>query len=200
MSPAITGLAAGDAAVGFDPNGRRDLAMLVHARAVSSIFRAHESGRPILADQNAELQRSRRVLDRFDQNASRDIERAYKADPPLAHQTAGGNIQRAVRAMQLETELRVSAPARADAFIERWQKLDVHRLGAYQSGDMDAMRRVRGAMGAMAKSLERDPQLESLLAARKQQLGIGVEIGRGLGRDLATSIGFDMGRGRGLGV
>ncbi len=65
---------------------------------------------------------------------------------------------------------------------------------------MAGMRRIRDGMGAMAKSLERDPQMESLLAIRKQQLGIGMEMGRGIKHDLATSIGFDMGRGRGIGI
>ena len=61
------------------------------------------------------------------------------------------------------------------------------------------MKRVKNDMGAMAKSLERDPQLESILAGRKQQLGIEAMQGRSLGRELATGIGFDWERGRGLG-
>ena len=42
---------------------------------------------------------------------------------------------------------------------------------------MAGARRIRDGMGAMAKSLERDLHLESLLAVRKQQLGIGMEMG-----------------------
>lgn len=34
-------------------------------------------------------------------------------------------------------------------------------------------------MSDMAKSLERDPQLESILASRKQPLGIGIGIESG---------------------
>jgi hypothetical protein len=54
-------------------------------------------------------------------------------------------------------------------------------------------------MGAMAKGLERDPQLESILAGKKAQLGIdGLDLGGRLTRQLAISIGFDLGRGLGI--
>jgi hypothetical protein len=52
----------------------------------------------------------------------------------------------------------------------------------------------------MAESLHRDPQLKSVLAQRKQQLGIIMTTGRSLGHDLAASFGVDFGRGRGLGL
>jgi hypothetical protein len=55
-------------------------------------------------------------------------------------------------------------------------------------------------MGDMAKSLERDPQLESILANRKRDLGIAFESGRRLGRELAFTHGIDLGRGLGIGI
>ena len=58
----------------------------------------------------------------------------------------------------------------------------------------------RSAMGDMAKSLERDPQLESILANRKRDLGIAFESGRRLGQELAFTHGIDLGRGRGIGI
>ena len=87
--------------------------------------------------------------------------------------------------------------ARADRFVADWRKLDSARETAYRQGNMTGMKRITAQMGGMAKSLERDPQLESLLAGRKQQLGISIGMGRSLGRELATSIGFDWGRGEG---
>ena len=67
---------------------------------------------------------------------------------------------------------------------------------------MSGYKATRSQMGDMAKSLERDPQLESLLANRKQQLGIGgdFEGGRSLSRALAFTHGLDLGRGRGIGL
>ncbi|MEO9623190.1 MAG: Ti-type conjugative transfer relaxase TraA [Qipengyuania citrea] len=173
--------------------------VIEHARSVSDIFRAGEQGRAVSPEQSNSLAQRRAALDAFDPNHSRDIERAYKADPALAHKTASGRTARAIRALQLEGELRQNAPARADRFVADWRKLDSARETAYRQGNMTGMKRITAQMGGMAKSLERDPQLESLLAGRKQQLGISIGMGRSLGRELATSIGFDWGRGRGLG-
>jgi hypothetical protein len=56
----------------------------------------------------------------------------------------------------------------------------------------------------MAKSLERDAQLESVLGGRSRELGLEIsrDMGRSLSRDLANSISFDQVRdlGRGMGI
>ena len=65
---------------------------------------------------------------------------------------------------------------------------------------MSGYKATRAAMGDMAKSLERDPQLKSILVNRKRDLGIGVESGRRLGLELAFTHGIDLGRGRGIGL
>ena len=70
----------------------------------------------------------------------------------------------------------------------------------YQAGDMSGYKATRSAMGDMAKSLERDPQLESILEGRKRHLGIEIESGRRLGLELAFSHGIDLGRGLGIGL
>lgn len=65
---------------------------------------------------------------------------------------------------------------------------------------MSGYKATRSAMGDMAKSLQRDPQLESILASRKRELGIGYDTGRRLGAELAFTHGIDLGRGRGIGI
>ena len=84
--------------------------------------------------------------------------------------------------------------------MDRWQKLDQTSQRQYQAGDMSGYRSTRAEMGSMAKSLERDPQMESILAGRKKDLGIGIDSGRSLGRELAFTHGIDLGIGRGLGL
>ncbi len=191
-------LAVPERATVSDPTPTLDRAALRHARAVSIIFQAQQDGLPVLAEHHQELQHACRALDRFDPNASRDAERAYKSDPPLAHDSARGNVRRAVAAMQLEAEMRARPERRADRFVERWHKLDAARTRAYAQGDMGEMRAIRSRMGEMAKGLERDPQLESVLEGRKKSLGISFDGGPSLGRTLAMSIGFDMVRGLGI--
>jgi hypothetical protein len=76
--------------------------------------------------------------------------------------------------------------------VERWQKLDRTSQHQYREGDMAGYKATRSAMGEMAKSLERDPQLESILANRKRDLGISGDFdsGRSLGRQLAFHHGL----------
>ena len=155
----------------------------------------------MLADRAEELRQARHGLDAFDPHYSRDVERAYRADPQLAHEAAGGNVRRAVQAMRLEGELRRDAPARAERFVERWASLGAQREAAYRAGDIRGERHIRNSMGQMAKGLERDPQVESILTGKKVQLGIGgLGSTASLTRQLAMSIGFDLGRGLGIGL
>lgn len=65
---------------------------------------------------------------------------------------------------------------------------------------MKGMSDLGDRMAAMAKALERDPQMESLLRNRQAALGIETEMGRSLAQTLATSIGAERGRGRGMGI
>jgi hypothetical protein len=131
---------------------------------------------------------------------SHDAEAAYKKNPELVREAAGGQVNRSIRALQPETELRTDPSRRADRFVQRWQKLDHTSQRLYQAGDIAGYKATRSTMGDMAKTLERDPQLESILANRKRELGITFESGRRLGRELAFTHGIDLGRGRGLGI
>jgi hypothetical protein len=144
--------------------------------------------------------RARRVFEEVRPYGSRDAEAAYKKNPELAREAAGSRVNRAIRALQLETELRITPSRRADRFVEDRQRLDQASLRQYQAGDFSGYRATRSAMGDMARSLERDPQLESLLDNRKRELGIAFESGRRLGLELAFSHGIDLGRGRGIGI
>ncbi|UPK04478.1 Ti-type conjugative transfer relaxase TraA [Bradyrhizobium sp. 170] len=178
----------------------RTKALIRHARAVNAIFDMQERGDKASPEQVKELQEARKVFEEVRPYGSYDAETAYKKNPELAQDAASGNSARAVRALQLETELRTDPSRRADRFVERWQKLDHTSQRQYQGGDIAGYKATRSAMGDMAKSLERDPQLESILANRKQELGIAFESGRRLGQELAFTHGIDIGRGRGIGI
>jgi len=178
----------------------RTRALVRHARAVGAIFDAQEMGGEASPEQMKELQKSRQVFEEVRPYGWHDAEAAYKKDPELVREAAGGRVNRAIRALQLETELRTDPGCRADRFVEHWQKLDQASLRQYQAGDISGYKATRSVMGDMAKSLERDPQLESILANRKRELGIAFESGRRLGHELAFTHGIDIGRGRGIGI
>jgi len=178
----------------------RTRALIRHARAVDTIFEAQEMGGKASPEQVKELQEARKAFEDVRPYGSHDAEAAYKKNPDLASEAATGRTARAIRALQLETELRTDPQRSADRFVERWQKLDQTSQRQYQAGNMSGYKATRSAMGDMAKSLERDPQLESILANRKLELGIQFETGRRLGQELAFTHGIDLGRGRGIGI
>jgi Ti-type conjugative transfer relaxase TraA len=178
----------------------RTKALIRHARAVDAIFEMREQGGRASPEQVEELQEARKVFEEVRPYGSYDAEAAYKKNPELAHEAATGQVKRAVRALQLETEIRTEPARRADRFVERWRGLGQTSQRQYERGDMSGYKATRSAMGDMAKSLERDPQLESILANRKKDLGIEIDSGRRLGLELACSHGIDLGRGRGLGL
>jgi ATP-dependent exoDNAse (exonuclease V) alpha subunit len=178
----------------------RTKALVRHARAVDAIFEVQDRGGKASPEQMTELREARQRFEAVRPHGPHDAEAAYKKKPELAFEAATGRVSRAVRALQLETELRTEPRRRADRFLDRWRNLGEAGQRQYQAGDMAGYRATRSAMGDMAKSLERDPQMDSLLRGRKRDLGIDVDSGHSLGRDLAISHGLDLGRGRRLGL
>nr|WP_255587035.1 hypothetical protein [Hephaestia mangrovi] len=178
----------------------RTEALKRHARAVDAVFTAQDQGQQATPEQHRELADARKAFEAVRPHGWRDAEAAYANDPSLAADAARGRVNRAIRALQTETEVRTNPRSRADRFVQRWQELDTMSTVQYQAGDMSGHKATRAAMGDMAKSLMRDPQLESLLANRKHELGIMMNSGRSLGAELAFNHGIDIGRGRGLGL
>ncbi|QUD89843.1 Ti-type conjugative transfer relaxase TraA [Phenylobacterium montanum] len=173
-----------------------------HARAAADVERMRARGLPALAHQRQALDQAREALNPIDRHAARDLEQAYAREPALLAETASGKTQRAVRVLQLEAEIRSDPTLRAERFVERWQGLERQRTALWADGDVAGSSRVRQQMGAMAKSLERDPQVDSLLANRRRELGIELELRRGLSvsDSLAQYLGLGRGRTIGLGL
>ena len=179
----------------------RTQALVRHARAVDAIFEVQDIGGKATPEQVKELQQARKAFEELRPHGSHDAEAAYKKYPDLAREAASGkNLGRVIRALQFETEIRINPDRLADRFVERWQRLDQTSQRQYQAGDMSSYRATRSTMGDMARGLERDPQMESILANRKIELGISFETGRRLSLELAFAHGLDLGRGRGIGI
>src|SRR3546814_20823 len=101
-----------------------------------------------------------------------------------------------IEAMAQEARVRADPNLRADRFVERWQGLKQERDRLYRAGDMAGRERTGKEMAGMAKSLERDPQVELVLRNRTRELGLEIGMGRGrgmnsgeLGRELAGGWG-----------
>ncbi|MFC3722976.1 hypothetical protein ACFOQK_06300 [Mesorhizobium sediminum] len=178
----------------------RTKAFVRHARAIDAILthgNAEGLGTP---EQMRQLNDARRSFETVRPHGWRDVEAAYVKHPERVREASNGRLQRAIQALQHETVLRTSPQHRAARFVDDWQKLKLASQRQYQVGDMTGYNATRQAMGDMAKSPQRGPQLESILAGRKLELGIRLETGRSLGGELAFTHCIDLGRGRGLGI
>ena len=169
-----------------------------YARSALDIARMRERDLPVLPHQRQAQARARAALDAIRPHGARDLESACARDPTLLGEAAKGRLQRVIGAMQAEAELRNDPRLRAERFVERWQSLDRQRIGFERSGDLQGEHKIRSSMGAMAKTLERDPQMESLLRNRARELGLPMAKTHGIARDLVQYLG--LGRGRGLGI
>jgi hypothetical protein len=90
-----------------------------------------------------------------------------------------------------------SAPTALSATGSGWGRL---RQTMQRDGDTKGAQRLTNRMTDMAKGLERDAQVESLLRGRTRELGIKTELGRDLARDLAASMSMERSRSIGMGL
>ncbi len=167
-------------------------------RAAADIGKMREQGLPILRHQHEVLEKAGKALDAIRPHGSADLASALQHQPSLVRETTDGRSQGAMRAMQLEAEIRIDPAKRADRFVSDWQRLGQARTTMQQGGDTDSATRVSGRMADMAKGLERDPQVESLLRNRTGELGIDKDIARDLSRELAASVSFERTRSIGM--
>ena len=149
--------------------------------------------------QKKALWAARDSLSRFSPDAWRDLEDAYRQNIYLRRDILRGRQQRVFNAMQLEAEIRISPDKRAERFIDEWNKLKAARERYKQAYDHSGQEWAKSNMEDMARQLERDPQVESILRNKKLELGLNAErnSGGGIGFELMDYLGKD--RGRGLG-
>lgn len=173
------------------------------SRSAEAVLQARASGEPILEHQKVALERTSEALELIRPGASRDLQSAIQRDPALLRDSAAGRSGPLIDAMAQEARVRADPNLRADRFVDRWQQLSQDRDRFYRAGDMTGRERAGKEMAGMAKSLERDPQMESVLRGRTRDLGLEIGMNRGremgggeLGRQLTQELGI--GRDRGM--
>ncbi|WP_336970795.1 Ti-type conjugative transfer relaxase TraA [Sphingobium aromaticiconvertens] len=173
-----------------------------YAKAFDAIERMRGSGLAVMPHQKAALDRATQALDAIRPHAADDLGAVFQRSPELMREAAEGRGQAALRAMQLEVEIRIDPFQRADRFVEGWQQLQRHHEELVRDGNLQGAKSTAQQMAGMAKSLERDAQLESVLGLRSRELGLerGESQARSLSRDLAASIPFEHGRDIGRGM
>jgi hypothetical protein len=173
------------------------------SRSAEAVLQARAAGGPVLEHQKVALERATEALDQIRPGASRDMASAMQRDPALLREAAAGRSGPMVEAMRDEARVRADPALRADRFVERWQALRQDRDRLYRVGDMTGCEKAGKEMAGMAKSLERDPQVESILRNRTRELGLEMGMNRSRdmgGGDLGCQLTQDLGIGRDRGL
>jgi len=119
--------------------------------------------------------------------AARAAERA--AERAAADRAARDQARQAAAEKRLAAEFE----KRAELFVASWQKESAQ---ARKAPTYAAREEARANLNDMAKSLHRDPQLESLLQNRRADLGLKPSATGSLSHDLQQYLG----RSRGMGI
>ncbi len=102
-----------------------------------------------------------------------------------------------VAGMDRERAMQADPTVRADRFVQHWQQLDGERQRLHGWQHDEARGKVEGQMRTMAGALERDPQAESIVRSRSQELGIShVRQEQNIAREMERQLT----RGRSLGL
>ena len=171
------------------------------ARAWSAVERQDRQGLPVLEGQKAELQQAGQQLDQQRPGASQLMVSAMQYDPQTEramHELSGRQrVGQLVAGMDRERALQADPNVRADRLINTWQELQSERQALRGWQHDEARGQVEGQMRKVAGSIERDPQVESIVRSRAQELGIA-----SLQRDqkITQQMEQQLTRGRDLGL
>ncbi|MBP8936876.1 MAG: AAA family ATPase, partial [Agrobacterium sp.] len=174
-----------------------------YARAYKSAHQHMREGLPILDMQRQDMREAGQQLDQARPGTHDLMRSALQYDPQIERSmtefSGRERVAQVMDGLKREQSAQQDPNIRAERFVERWQDLKAqgHELRGWQHDQ--ARGKVEGQMQSLAKSLERDPQVESILRNRRQELGIGQKIrqNEGISRELEQSI--TRGRTFGLG-
>ncbi len=170
-----------------------------YARALGDIGTMQAQGLPVLPHQKDALEKAGKALDAIRPHAATDLAKALERRPELIPEAAGGRSQEAMRAMNQEAAVRTDPALRSERFVSDWQGLSTARKQLEQQGDRAGAVRVSAKQNELAKSLERDPQVEGLLRGKTRELGIDPKPERSIAKELTATLArertraFDMG-------
>ena len=169
-----------------------------YARALGDIGTMQAQGLPILPHQKDALEKAGKSLDAIRPHAATDLAKALDRRPKLIAEAAGGRSQDAMRAMTQEAAVRTDPALRTERFVSDWQGLSAARKQLEQQGDRAGAARVSAKQNEMAKGLERDPQVESLLRGKSRELGIDPKPKRSIANELTATLSRERNRATSL--
>ena len=177
-----------------------------YARAYQSIDQHQREGLPVLDMQRQEMRAAGQQLDQV-RDGMKDLMRSTLQNDPetaraMTELSGRERVAQVIEGMKHENAALQDPNVRAERFVNRWQELQGQRRELRGWQHDEARGKVENQMSGLAKSLERDPQAESIVRNRSRELGIGHELRRE--QSIARALQEEMSRGqhlsRGIGM
>ena len=178
-----------------------------YARAWSDAERMRQAGLPVLPHQAAALIQADRAVETQLPGFGQDLQAALSQAPRLAEGVgADAGLAALIEVGRAARGERETLEARARDAVRAWGKLEQAYEQAGKKYDHLAQGEIGGRLERFAKELKRDPQLDSVLRQRGQQLGVAersrlarVVQSRGDEDEVTHELGLRHSRGLGLG-
>jgi Ti-type conjugative transfer relaxase TraA len=169
------------------------------ARTWAEIEQAEARGVAVLPHQIEALRRSDTVLRRKNRDRAQDVRQALWRKPGLAQQAESPQGRKALsKAIETEAKIRVDPQLRADRFVDDWKRFVRQSPETGDWRDPTRQAKIEQRMRSLVQAVERDPKVETLLAARRKDLGVppSGRSGERIGQALVRALG--MGRDQGM--
>ena len=178
------------------------------ARLTKEIVEIRREGGKESPDELANYRSAGEALDALCPGGASELREAFGQSEALTREAAEGRTARAIAEMEQRQAARAAersaaarergrltaeAEKRAERFVSAWTKESARaKDGASHAARSEA----RANLANMAKSLQRDPELEAQLLSRRTQLGLDAASTKKLSHDIQQYLG----RGRGTGI
>jgi Ti-type conjugative transfer relaxase TraA len=178
-----------------------------YARAWTDAWRMQEQDLPVLEHQKAALRDAGAALDGAKPGALHDLHTALRYEPQAyAAMTRGQGSARTdllLTSLAYEDRVRQEPELRAGRLVKMWAALEAEHKALRGWEHEEARRKVEARMKSLAGDLKRDPELESLMRNRQQELRIapGSVLDRVMREpNIERAIEHSIHRDRGLGM
>jgi Ti-type conjugative transfer relaxase TraA len=155
-----------------------------YARAWTDAERMRSEKLPVLEYQKRELSEAGAALDAAKPGATQDLQNALRHEPhtwrAMKQLRGPERASELVAAIRHEDRVRHDPNLQAERLVKEWKGLEARHEKLNGWNQRGARDQIESRMKAIAGSLKRDPQLESLMRNRAKQLGI--DSGSTLGR------------------
>ncbi|MDH2092191.1 Ti-type conjugative transfer relaxase TraA [Rhizobium pusense] len=177
-----------------------------YARAYQSIDQHRREGLPVLDMQRQEIRAAGQQLDQV-QDGMKDLMRSTLQNDPataraMTELSGRERVGQVIEGMKRENAALQDPNVRAERFVNHWQELQGQRRELRGWQHDEARGKVESQMSGLAKSLERDPQAESIVRGRSKELGIRHELRQE--QSISRALQDEMSRGqrlsRGIGM